>query len=305
MKQSMYQIARQMEMPAAFIELRHRVTHENKPAITELERAAKQGLSWLFTWYWTHILDDQGMIEEGGASSIDGRAFEDIDGPLRQSVQTMFDAQLRLLKQTGKQTVHHPSMMQAIDEIVHTCSTSWERLRILSFIICIHFFSVPQSVINGTRAGTSNLTFDHNLDAPFYIYDEFLLRLAIKLPHFILMLQDALLACITIPDPTMASNVKDGAVIWLKHFYKDPKWQKYRRMGFLDVEMALQLCIDNPSDLTSRLVTYLFVDKEFNSWHEKFTARTLENWKGREVPEALRPILGILGDAKARFDAAG
>ena len=59
-KQSMFQIARQLDMPASFIELRHRIIHEDKPTMRELHRAGNDGLTWLFSWYWEH-LDESGI----------------------------------------------------------------------------------------------------------------------------------------------------------------------------------------------------------------------------------------------------
>lgn len=156
-KQSMYQIARQLDMPASFIELRHRVTHEVKPNMLELERAAKQGLSWLFAWYWIYVPDGESISAEEGGSTIDNISFDCIDSPLRQSLQIMFDANIRACNDSRKDLVHRSSVDQAVEEIVEICSMKWERLKMLSFALCVHHFSVPWSVSCGRGAASASV----------------------------------------------------------------------------------------------------------------------------------------------------
>lgn len=136
---------------------------------------------------------------------------------------------------------------------------------------------------------------DHQ-DAPFVIFDDFLLRMAIKLPHFVLMLQDALLACITVPQSDIPAGTGHGAIIWLRHLYLAKTWQKHREMALLDGELALQLCIDNPNHLTEKLVRLLFVDNAFANLHQSFATKTVQFWADHPVSEVLQSIPNIIGD---------
>ncbi|KAL9080366.1 MAG: hypothetical protein Q9157_000822 [Trypethelium eluteriae] len=52
---SMYSVAREIDMPASFVELRHEATHEELPSLGRLERNVKAGLDWLWNFYWKKL----------------------------------------------------------------------------------------------------------------------------------------------------------------------------------------------------------------------------------------------------------
>ena len=53
-KKSMYQVAKDIDLPASFVELRHQATHEDLPALVVLRRATARALEWLWNYYWQH-----------------------------------------------------------------------------------------------------------------------------------------------------------------------------------------------------------------------------------------------------------
>lgn len=54
-KQSMYSLAKNIDLPATFVELRHQSTHEQLPSLAKLRSAAAKALIWIWNYYWKHI----------------------------------------------------------------------------------------------------------------------------------------------------------------------------------------------------------------------------------------------------------
>lgn len=57
----MYQVAKEIDLPASFVELRHQATHEDLPSLVVLRRATARALEWLWDYYWLH---QGGAIED-------------------------------------------------------------------------------------------------------------------------------------------------------------------------------------------------------------------------------------------------
>ncbi|KAF2225700.1 Las1-like-domain-containing protein [Elsinoe ampelina] len=53
--QSMLEVARDIDLPVAFVELRHEATHEGMPNLARLRKAATDALIWLKRVYWDKI----------------------------------------------------------------------------------------------------------------------------------------------------------------------------------------------------------------------------------------------------------
>jgi len=56
-------LARTLDLPASFVEVRHAATHEALPSLAVLRNLAERGLVWLWVHYWGGL--DQGDGEEG------------------------------------------------------------------------------------------------------------------------------------------------------------------------------------------------------------------------------------------------
>lgn len=51
----MYSIAKNIGLPATFVELRHQSTHEQLPSLAKLRTAAQKALLWIWDYYWRHL----------------------------------------------------------------------------------------------------------------------------------------------------------------------------------------------------------------------------------------------------------
>ena len=54
-KLSMYSIAKNVGLPATYVELRHQATHEELPPLQKLRAASLKALSWIWDHYWAQI----------------------------------------------------------------------------------------------------------------------------------------------------------------------------------------------------------------------------------------------------------
>ncbi|RMY30688.1 hypothetical protein D0866_07831 [Hortaea werneckii] len=71
---SMLEIARQIEMPASFVGLRHEATHEELPALGRLVGASAEALEWLWGAYWSRLGEEgKGGSGEGQVTAATGR----------------------------------------------------------------------------------------------------------------------------------------------------------------------------------------------------------------------------------------
>ncbi|KAG6009629.1 hypothetical protein E4U21_001693 [Claviceps maximensis] len=97
-KQSMYSIAKNIGLPATFVELRHQATHEQLPSLAKLRSAAKKALDWIWNYYWRHLANEYAAPKRdpcrdlvlgylrGGDESQTMRALEQFDKEMVLSV---------------------------------------------------------------------------------------------------------------------------------------------------------------------------------------------------------------------------
>ncbi|KAI7410699.1 hypothetical protein KC332_g6262 [Hortaea werneckii] len=79
---SMLEIARQIEMPASFVGLRHEATHEELPALGRLVGACAEALEWLWGSYWSR-LGGGTTGEEGTGARGEGEGRQGIDAGMQ------------------------------------------------------------------------------------------------------------------------------------------------------------------------------------------------------------------------------
>lgn len=57
-KRSMYDVAKELDLPASFVELRHEAIHGELPSLIASRQAAERALRWLWDHYWRHLDED-------------------------------------------------------------------------------------------------------------------------------------------------------------------------------------------------------------------------------------------------------
>ncbi|CCU75166.1 cell morphogenesis protein Las1-like protein [Blumeria hordei DH14] len=63
-KLSMYTIAKNIGLPATFVELRHQATHEELPSLSKLRTVSRKALSWIWDYYWVHLAPESAQRQD-------------------------------------------------------------------------------------------------------------------------------------------------------------------------------------------------------------------------------------------------
>lgn len=93
---SLHSLARNIELPSFFVELRHMGTHEQIPSLEVLRLATDKALDWLFENYWSEIEAKNGADLKNGDGDIEPE--EDLDQN-RDRVISILKAYKRIRKQ--------------------------------------------------------------------------------------------------------------------------------------------------------------------------------------------------------------
>jgi ribosomal biogenesis protein LAS1 len=59
----MYTIAKNIGLPATFVELRHQCTHEELPSLAKLRAAAERSLLWIWDHYWKNLDESAAPVD--------------------------------------------------------------------------------------------------------------------------------------------------------------------------------------------------------------------------------------------------
>ncbi|KAI5790159.1 Las1-like-domain-containing protein [Geopyxis carbonaria] len=115
--QSMFQLAREQELPAMFIDVRHDATHGNLPSLRLLRVVVFKALQWLWEHYWATIGGDEPATEDlkGGWIAARGRTL------LKQWRKLRRDNPMRELK-AGDQSTEAKEARNIIKECITLCS---------------------------------------------------------------------------------------------------------------------------------------------------------------------------------------
>ena len=69
----MFDVARSINLPPHFVELRHEAAHEEMPSLGRLAKRTQEALRWLWEVYWVGLDLGQGVESVGGGGGGDGR----------------------------------------------------------------------------------------------------------------------------------------------------------------------------------------------------------------------------------------
>lgn len=93
----MLEIARQIDMPAEFVALRHEATHEELPSLQRLVDFTGRGLEWLWGVYWSRL--DEGQVQVAEAVAMD---VEKVKEESRRLLREFRSQRRQALKGRGK-----------------------------------------------------------------------------------------------------------------------------------------------------------------------------------------------------------
>lgn len=89
----MYALAKTLDLPATYVELRHQATHEELPSLQKLRVAARKALQWIWDRYWVDLSqpeeaaeaegDEKEWVKRAVREGSDGRRREELERRLQ------------------------------------------------------------------------------------------------------------------------------------------------------------------------------------------------------------------------------
>ncbi|KAI0810679.1 Las1-like-domain-containing protein [Xylaria sp. FL0064] len=151
-KISMYSIAKNIGLPATFVELRHQATHEQLPSLAKLRSAANKALAWIWNFYWK----DLATVNKGN-SKDDSPSNSQRDQLLRylreqdETLETIFQKELKSWEET--------SLLQTLADIAESSEEPQVILRALqlSHTVLNGGSHMPSKVASETLRQTKDL----------------------------------------------------------------------------------------------------------------------------------------------------
>ncbi|KAI1261224.1 Las1-domain-containing protein [Xylariaceae sp. FL1019] len=127
-KQGMYTIAKNIGLPATFVELRHRATHEPLPSLKNLRSGAQNALAWIYDFYWKDLTTSSGTDEVENDLASSPRITTMIKYLTEQDRAARQDLQERW-KSWDKDT-----LMLTLQDIAHSAEDSTLQLKALQLL---------------------------------------------------------------------------------------------------------------------------------------------------------------------------
>lgn len=111
----LHQLAKSIQVPSFFVELRHMATHERLPSLNILQMACKDALNWLYDNYWNKIedQDDSDLGDSGDEETSDELTLANVRNFINQQVKSQktpisdIIASLKVYKKIRKQDLDY------------------------------------------------------------------------------------------------------------------------------------------------------------------------------------------------------
>lgn len=142
----MYAKAKQIGLPASFVELRHEATHGDLPSLVVFRRAAERSLDWLWNDYWRYLDVRSGNLDADELDAFkEGR--EKLKEKLRVILRQYNEACIDTVKMVGRgdtaMSTHSADM--ACLELVKICKNEKLVVAELVKVLLEHGMMIPSS----------------------------------------------------------------------------------------------------------------------------------------------------------------
>ncbi|KAL7271817.1 rRNA-processing protein las1 [Rhizina undulata] len=241
---SMHTLARNLSLPASFVEVRHAATHEALPSLEVLRTVANRALEWLWAHYWAGV--DNG--EEGGKKEVE---VERARFALKRWRRARRENPLREVNVADESEEGREAVM-IVRECVGICSSE-EGVEIL-----VEAFLEEKVLVPAGRKKTPLMP------GAFLLWTPLLEHLDSANQSFTLNLISSLLETIKslpsstfIPSspPNVAANREFHLAI--QHWLLQLTSPASKLSRSLDIPSLLESCIFTPNEATMKLLTHL------------------------------------------------
>ncbi|KAI9790704.1 MAG: rRNA-processing protein las1 [Peltula sp. TS41687] len=261
-KLSMYKVADQLGLPTSFVEIRHRIAHEELPSVTVLREAARRSLDWLWDYFWKHLderMPGGGMIddEKEAAPVVAGmkEQFREVLKPyVKRRVVDVREGKGKGKESTSTATATAMEKDGVTDVIskacVRLCRGDEQTLSVLVTVLLEPKFLIP-----------ANRTIQSSLDPAFAIWTPLLRSLSTHQQAFLSTLVDELLIQLTLPSSldVALDSYREAVYLWLRYILTDETWSAARRRwsAGLDMDCVVATCLMGQNVWSVKLVAEL------------------------------------------------
>lgn len=149
--QSMLEVAKDIDLPAEFVEIRHEATHEGMPVFARLTKATSAALTWLYHTYWEK-LDAAGDPSSGSVqTSLDDTIYRTSQKDLALHSQEQVQSILKEFRKSRKdefrnsQQTGSSAIRDRASQLVALVSPLKRGHSMLAETLCAHGTILPSS----------------------------------------------------------------------------------------------------------------------------------------------------------------
>ncbi|KAL8675541.1 MAG: hypothetical protein Q9168_000053 [Polycauliona sp. 1 TL-2023] len=289
-KGSMYDKAKELHLPASFVELRHEAIHGEIPSLVVLRQAAQQALGWLQTNYWKHI-NDECLWADGDLSCTGGgHTSKRVD--LKNVVQLYTDFHANASSKRDRNLDDEPRITESILQILEESEWSTQALAEFVGVLLDHWMLLCASNEDKTammpNAGFHRCRRDDAKDAICDYWEPILKVLAVRRPSLLRMLSAVMIKHLTAPS-TLSSAMeifRNLILAMLNHIYTSSDWHKaYGASGLHSVKLV-STCLQSPNRWTIRLAAAVSDCPQHARVNRAFAKRIDQTMKSLETGKA-------------------
>ncbi|KAI9667438.1 MAG: rRNA-processing protein las1 [Bathelium mastoideum] len=269
-RRPMHDVAREIGMPAAFVEFRHEATHKEVPNLERLRRNVEAALEWLWDHYWRDV--DAPKLPLLTASDEAGLRTE-----FRNAIESYVASRKAEIRSTAA-TISNGSMHaeEACRICIQPCLRGHMSSKVLVSTLVDNGLIFPARVLRNDKPYTASIP----MTGAFAIFDPLLLRFTDQLlVHFLEDLVTGLSALLTYPSERHIRRdaLMDASHQWLLHILISEEWTAIHqgRHDFDDIKTTLiRECFLNPGFWTYRLARELLESsgESLHHWGPLFNA---------------------------------
>ena len=257
----MYETAKQIGLPASFIDIRHDAIHGNLPSLTVLREVTRKALDWLWNDYWKHLDGNLRANEQDGRPTWDDQMEASKEQVRRILHGYRLAAPTTASSNNPKDSGITPETTNTCLRLVKVCKCEQPALSDLVSMLVKGDLIIPRSrlcespSIPGPRGILilMALRLGDSMDDTFSLWEPLLKQLTYHQKPFLNLLTQMLINQIISPSLTEPEvDVHREAVhFWLLQIYTSQEWSSARKRGKINADDLLSICLQNPNFWTN------------------------------------------------------
>lgn len=260
----MYETAKQIGLPASFIDIRHDAIHGDLPSLVILREATRDALEWLWNDYWKRLV-----------AEMDRR-------PLRNDRRKTSKEQLRTILLSHRsiapttKSTNQPQHLGFASEtnpvclrLVKACQSEKLALMELVDVLVEQDNLIPRARVSVDcpmpRRDIKMLIIHRlgdTMDGAISVWGSLLRQLTFHQRSFLNILSQKLITQITSPsliEPEVDTH-REAVHFWLLEIYLSRDWSSARKRGKINAEDLLLSCLQNPNLWTGK-ITFAIINQ--------------------------------------------